>query len=114
MAYMQKFVDLYVLISSPKMLGLRFKSMPAWIGKSVHLLRTGLARYRLKIFKDILYRLQTDSQFLAFHTGETDVLPGFYAYEYKHQLGKYAELMPVNESSPLLPAAEPFPRLSSF
>jgi radical SAM superfamily enzyme YgiQ (UPF0313 family) len=111
-AYMQKFVDLYMLASSRKMLGLRFKSMPAWIGKSAHLFRTGLARYRLKIFKDILYRLQTDPQFLAFHTGESGVLPGFYAYEYKHQLGKYAELMPIKESNPILPAAEPFAKLS--
>lgn len=113
-AYMQKFVDLYILISSPQMMALRLKSMPAWIGKTVHLLRTGLARYRLKTFKDVLHRLKTDPQFLAFHTGETDVLPGFYAYEYKHQLGKYAELMPVNESSPLLPTAEPFPMPASF
>ncbi len=105
-SYMQKLVNLYALVGSGKMLKLRLKSIDAWIGKSAHLLRTGLARQRLGAFKEILHRLQTDTQSLAFHSGKTDALPGFYAYQYNRQLGKYAGLMPIEESQPLLCAGE--------
>jgi hypothetical protein len=42
----------------------------------------------------------------AFHAGETDVLPAFYAHVYCKNLGKYAALMPIEESAPIL-SSEP-------
>ena len=102
--YMQKMVELYTLVGSPRMLAQRWGSIPALLGKSVHTLRTGLARHRLGIFKTLLHRLQTDRQVLAFHTGQTEVLPDFYAHLYHRHLGQYADLMPLAESRPRLPA----------
>ena len=93
---------LYNLVGSRKMLKLRLNAIDHWVGKSVHLLRTWLARYRNRVFSEILDLMQTDAQLLAFHCGKTDILPGFYAYTYKRQLGKYAELMTIEESRPIL------------
>ena len=100
--YMQKMVDLYTLMGSTALLKARLKTMGPWIGKTIHFLRTGLVRHRLKALKKILHSLQTDSQFLAFHSGKSSKLPGFYADKYKRRLGKYADLMPLQESRPIL------------
>jgi radical SAM superfamily enzyme YgiQ (UPF0313 family) len=108
-SYLQKMVDLYTLVSSNKLLKQRLDSIDAFVGKSVHLLRTSMIRNRRRVFADTLHRMQTDAQFLAFHCGETDKLPVYYAYEYKRHLGKYAELMTLEESRPLLSVAEGSP-----
>ena len=43
--------------------------------------------------------LKDDPLFLAFHRGETDELPDYYAREYQRIMGKYAELVPLSEST---------------
>jgi hypothetical protein len=49
----------------------------------------------------------------SFHAGETDELPAFYAYTYRKQLGDYAELMPVQESAPILNSEDVKPVVGS-
>jgi hypothetical protein len=103
--YFQKMVDLYTLIASEEWLKKRLATSSHWVGQAVHYIRTLVARERLRLMQATLKRLQTDAHFLAFHTGQTEVLPDFYAEVYTRQLGKYIELVPLAESRPVLDTA---------
>jgi hypothetical protein len=54
---------------------------------------------RYKTFQKILTMLKDDPHFLAFHCGETEQLPDYYAREYQRIMGKYTELVPLSEST---------------
>jgi hypothetical protein len=45
--------------------------------------------------------LVTDRQFRAFHEGETTVLPEFYRKELSDRLGRYADLLSLDEITPV-------------
>jgi hypothetical protein len=100
--YFQKMIDLYSLVTSDELLQTRFANSEHPFAKYTHYMRTTFTRPILRGLQTILKHLQTDKQFLAFHTGESHALPGFYVREYTRQLGKYAELMPIEESEPVL------------
>ncbi|MBN1217440.1 MAG: radical SAM protein [Anaerolineae bacterium] len=102
LTYFQKMVDLYALLASPGWLTQRLASMSYGLGKAVHCLRTLAARSRLQLMRTMVEQLQTDAHFYAFHAGQTDVLPHFYAVIYTRQLGPYIELVPLAESRPVL------------
>ena len=57
---------------------------------------------RVREFQTILKMLTTDSQFLAFHEGRSDVLPEFYHREYERNLGPYAALLSLNDRTPVM------------
>ncbi len=100
--HFQKMIDLYSLVTSDELLQTRFANSEHPFAKYTHYMRTTFTRPILRGLQTILKHLQTDKQFLAFHTGESHALPGFYVREYTRQLGKYAELMPIEESQPVL------------
>lgn len=102
LSYLQKMVDLHALLASDKLLRMRLAANRHWSDKAVNRYRTRIAGGILKALQQTLSGLQADSHLRAFHAGESDVLPDFYARAYKRQLGRYAELMPVAESRPLL------------
>jgi hypothetical protein len=64
--------------------------------------------------RNTLSVFQRDSQMRSFHAGETDELPAFYGYMYRKKLGDYAELMPVEESAPILISEEVKPNSGSI
>ncbi len=102
LSYFQKMIDLYSVLFSAELLRMRLTARTPWFVKAVNYYRTFVYRGMFKVLKETLKGLQTDSRYLAFHTGETDILPDVYANIYKRQLGRYAELMPLEESRPLL------------
>lgn len=101
-SYFQKMVDLYSVLTSDKLLRMRLTANIHWIVKALNYHRTFVVGGILTALQETLKRLQTDSHYLAFHSGETQVLPEVYITAYKRQLGRYAELMPIEESQPLL------------
>ena len=100
--YYEKMVDLHQVATSSKLLKSRMKSSPSLKIKMIHFYRNLASKGLINTYKSILHRLKTDQQFLAFHSAETDVLPGEYVNLYRKQLGHYAELAPVEDSRPLL------------
>jgi hypothetical protein len=97
--YMEYMVDLFAVASSNALLKMRFVRDHHLISRMTNLLRIQTSKRRYKVFRKILNLLKSDPQFLAFHRGETGKLPDFYVWEYKRLMGKYAELVPVEESS---------------
>lgn len=102
LTYYQKIADYSSLLISNKLLGMRLAAKTPGYVKFVNFYRTFTFRAWYWEFRRIARHLQTDSHLRAFHAGESQVLPDFYAAEYKRQLGRYAELMPITESQPLL------------
>lgn len=109
--YLEKMVDIYSLATSDEMLKARFAHSTRPSVKYTHALRTFFTRPLLRGLQRLLDRMRTDSQLISFHTGKTDTLPDYYASEYKRLLGKYADLMPVEESRPILREATAQPRI---
>ncbi len=101
-SYFRKMIDLYSVLFSDTLLRRRLTANTPWSIKAVNYYRTLVYRCMFQLLRETLRALQTDRQYLAFHNGETDVLPAVYITAYKRQLGKYAELMPIEESQPLL------------
>jgi hypothetical protein len=99
--YVQHMVDLYAVASSNELLRQRLMCSANALVRCLHFMRTAIAKRRHKAFRRILNRFKSDSHFLAFHCGETDVLPAHYARAYHRTMGAYAELVPVGESYPL-------------
>lgn len=100
--YFRKMVDLYAVLASGKLLRMRLSAKTRRDVKAANFYRTLVAGQNLKVLQRTLRQLETDAHVLAFHAGETDILPDMYANIYKRQLGRYAELMPLEESQPVL------------
>jgi radical SAM superfamily enzyme YgiQ (UPF0313 family) len=101
-SYLERMVDLYSLVVSNRLLRARLAARAPCYLKFVNSYRILCYRGLLETLQRTLRQLKTDSQFLKFHLGETQILPGFYVQVYKQQLGRYFELMPIEESHPLL------------
>lgn len=104
--YLQKMVDVHAFSTSNKMLLRRLRASREAVGLTTSYLRTLGVRNEMAELKETVKHLSRDSQMQAFHAGESDVLPPFYAQIYCKRLGDYAELMPIEESAPIL-SSEP-------
>ncbi len=106
--FYQKMLDILLVVTSKKIFRERMRASSSLIVKSGYFGRNfgRLTFRRIPAFRRIIQQLKTDPQFHAFHTGKSDVLPEFYAQIYRQRLGKYAELMPVEDSRPIL-SSEP-------
>jgi hypothetical protein len=51
--------------------------------------------------------LATERQFRAFHEGESVELPSFYRMQLRRRLGPYAELLSIEDVTPMLTDAAP-------
>jgi radical SAM superfamily enzyme YgiQ (UPF0313 family) len=102
LSYYQRMVDLYSWLVSDKLLSMRLTAKTPRFVKVVNTYRTFAYRAILADLQGIAHRLQTDSHYRAFHAGKTHVLPDVYVGVYKRQLGRYAELMPIEASQPVL------------
>lgn len=100
--FLQKMMDLYTHAGSNSMLGRRLRSTRRPMLALGNFVRTQTVRSEMAELRETVVQLRNDSQMQAFHAGQTDELPLFYARIYHKRLGKYAELMPVEESAPAL------------
>jgi hypothetical protein len=100
--YYGHLIEMHEVIASTAMLRRRllFRSRP--LVRFIHALRTLAARIELAEFRRLREMLLTDRAFLAFHEGTSDVLPAFYHDHLDKRLGRYAELFPRHERTPLL------------
>jgi radical SAM superfamily enzyme YgiQ (UPF0313 family) len=95
--YYEKMTDLFAFSASAELLQARLKSSRYPLISGLHILRTGTARRRRQMFASILERLRSDPHFLAFQRGQSADLPPYYAQTYRRVMGKYAELLSVEE-----------------
>lgn len=100
--YFERMVDLYSLLVSRHIFFERWKAGTQFDVKFVNSYRVYGYRKMLANMKETLRQLRTDRQFLKFHLGETPVVPDAYVRQYKRQLGRYAEIMPMEASGPFL------------
>ncbi len=100
--YLQKMVDLHSFAVSKQMVLRRLRlSRNAVIAIGTYI-RILTVRNEMAEMQETVKHLKHDAQMQAFHAGDTDELPAFYAKAYRKRLGDYAELMPVEESAPIL------------
>ncbi|MGK7924017.1 MAG: hypothetical protein AB4290_01970 [Spirulina sp.] len=106
-SYFEKLIELSKFISAPEMLEKRIQSTPNWRIKIFHHLRTRGEIGSQKCYQDMLTLLKTDSQFRAFHEGESKTLPDFYRTRYDAMVGPYAELLSPEDRLPCLEQQAP-------
>jgi radical SAM superfamily enzyme YgiQ (UPF0313 family) len=100
--YLQKMDEVLSLAASNKTLWRRWRMSRNPMIAAANYLSTADLRNELAELKETVKHLKHDRKMRAFHAGETDELPAFYAHTYRKQLGPYAELMPIEESAPIL------------
>lgn len=100
--YYQKLIELSCHAASPAMLTRRMNSTSHRTVKLLHLARTAGTRTNLKHYRQIHALLRSDSQFRAFHDGESAVLPDYYTHRYKRLLKGYGELLSPADRVPNL------------
>lgn len=95
--FYEQMVDIFAYVSSPSILRKRIAGagLPIYL---VHLYRTMVVRRRYDQFLRILQYLKNDPQFLMFNEGKMVELPHYYGKIYERLMGKYAELLSLNES----------------
>ena len=105
--YFEKLIELSSFACSNKMLKQRMKSTSDWRLKFVFWARTMIEKLKNNRYQQFLHMLHSDSQFRAFHEGQSEVLPEFYSKEYERMLGSYAELLSQSERVPNLEQMTP-------
>ena len=63
-------------------------------------------RTKIRQFRALIARLETDRQVRAFHEGRSQTLPEFYHREYERMLGPYAPLMSRADRTPVLDGSD--------
>lgn len=101
-AYFEKMLDLQATLAADSLRRILLDCKTTGEQKLVSSYRVFSFRGARAVFHKMLQRLRSDRQLLAFHLGETKVLPDLYKRIYSSQFGRYAELMPVDDSAPLL------------
>jgi len=106
LAYYRHMADLYSLLVSGEMERRRLTAnAPSWV-KAVNAYRHFASSDLLAIFRKIVHRLETDRDFRLFHAGQSQILPPDYVRVYKQRLGRYSELMPVEDGRPMFEGDE--------
>ena len=100
--YYRKLFEILAHYSTRAMLWRRLRMTPNWALRLLYVVRTLRVKEAMGGFQQILNMLTTDSQFRAFHEGESTVLPEFYHHQYERMLGPYAELLSRADRTPEL------------
>jgi hypothetical protein len=100
--YLQRMSEILAQAASNKTLWKRWRMSRNAVIAAANYLSTVDLRNEVAELQETVNQLKSDPKMRAFHASETDELPAFYAHAYRKRLGKYAELMPVEESAPLL------------
>lgn len=77
-----------------------------WVFKGYHPIRNISLKLMIRAMRTILDQLKTDSGFLAFHQGESNVLPEYYHYQYEALLGPYKALVSRKDRIPAIDISE--------
>ena len=99
--YYDHLIAIHETLASARMFRRRLTTRSRPAIRFIHGLRTFAARAELKALRRIRTMLTTDRQFRAFHEGETTVLPNFYRQELQSRLGAYADLLSLDEITPI-------------
>ena len=99
--YYDHLIDIHKTLASARMLRRRITTQSRPVIRFIHGLRTFAARTELAALRRIRKMLVTDRQFHAFHEGETTVLPQFYRQELHDRLGRYADILSLDEITPV-------------
>jgi len=105
--YFEKLLDISSFIVSDTMLKQRMQSGTHLRVKMLHRLRTMFERDFNRHYQQTLNLLRSDSHFLAFHEGRSEVLPDFYRQIRNKSLGHYASLLLETDWIPDLNYQEP-------
>ncbi|MBO9998070.1 MAG: radical SAM protein [Cyanobacteria bacterium SID2] len=105
--YYEKLIELSDNVASEKLLKQRFESSENCRIKLLHFIRHKGEKLVKQRYLEILNMLRTDRKFRAFHEGTSKVLPDFYRYQSKKILGRYAELLSIDEQTPYLEQIQP-------
>ncbi len=105
--FYEKLIDIFRHMASFGQQVRALKSTKSWIFKGYHPIRNISLKLMIRTMKSILNRLKTDSQFLAFHEAETDVLPEYYHHQYERLLGPYKALVSREDRIPVFEHKEP-------
>jgi len=100
--YYEKLIELFCHASSPALLKRRMSGASNRTIKLLHWARTAGTRANLKNYRQILTLLRSDSQFRAFHDGDSTVLPEYYQHRYDRMLKGYGELLSPADRVPNL------------
>jgi len=93
---------------------LRRVGSPAPISiRLAHAVQTLSFREQAAETRAILHLLEKDRGFRAFHNGEPVPVPEFYERHFEQRLGRYAELIPRADRSPVLDPVPPQRRLNT-
>jgi len=98
--YYDHLIDIHKALASARMLRRRLTTRSRPAIRFIHSLRTFAAHTELNALRRIRKMLVTDRQFRAFHEGETTELPPFYRQELRDRLGRYVELLSLDEITP--------------
>ena len=99
--YYDHLIDIHKTLASARMFRRRLTTRSRPVIRFIHGLRTFAAHTELTALRRIRKMLVTDRQFRAFHEGETTVLPQFYRQELRSRLGRYADMLSLDEITPI-------------
>jgi radical SAM superfamily enzyme YgiQ (UPF0313 family) len=100
LAYYEKYIHIFEHLTSRTMLASRLQSTSGII-RCVHLARALGMRQMVGRLRGFVHQMKTNSQFRAFHEGESQTLPQFYHRLYDDLLGPYAALLSEADRQPL-------------
>lgn len=101
--YYDHLIDLNRELSSPRMMMRRMATRAPLRTRLFHCARSLAVRKDIEVMQEVRDLLATDDRFRAFFEGRTQELPEFFHNMYEKNLGRYAELIPRNERTPVFP-----------
>jgi hypothetical protein len=101
-SYFEHLIDLYALLISRQIFRMRWSARTPFHAKIVNSLRIHEYGSMVASFRETVRMLKADPNMYRFHTGESRQLPDYYVKRYAEQLGRYVEIMPIEESAPIM------------
>jgi radical SAM superfamily enzyme YgiQ (UPF0313 family) len=98
--YYEKYIEIFEHLTSGRMLRRRLQATSG-TARLVHLARALGIRQMVGRLRGFVNQMKTDSQFRAFHDGESQTLPRFYRHLYDGLLGPYASLLSEGDRLPV-------------
>ncbi|MBN2149496.1 MAG: hypothetical protein JW726_19060 [Anaerolineales bacterium] len=96
-SYYERMADLFEYTASGELFWRRVRGGRHLVVDGVYALVTVTARRRAAAFRRIARQLRDDRSRMAFQMGESEVLPDDLALLYQRRMGRYAELLPVEQ-----------------
>jgi len=99
--FYDRLIDLMEHTWSLKAFARRFQANSHWTAKAINLGRGYVeGRERLKYYRQVRQRLDTDRDFLTFSRGEREEPPTYFFDTIRYRTGRYADLIPKELTTP--------------